>query len=462
MAERQPNVALERLLREAGLSEDQFARLVNKVGTECGRRLKYNQSAVSHWVRRGTVPQERARPVILEALMRRLDRPITHAEAGFPPAESEPNGGTDTVEELADLGRLDVDPARRSVLDVGLYAATLAVPGWDDAPARMTAIKTGHSKRVGFSDVAYVRATTDHYSEMDYREGGRHARPQAAAFLINTAVPLLRADATEPVRKAMLSAVSDFCYLLGYMAFDEGANGLAQRYYVKALELAKTAGDNLSYVATLCLMSTQAIHLGHSATALRLTHAAEGVASQVDTSTRAYLAVHKARAVAEAGNGSEARALLGTAEKLMGRVQPDEESVLGLFGPDALTKFTSHVQESLGDLEKSVRAMENSLNRIPASRVRRLVLDGGRLAERQCTIGHLEKACATWGKVLNNYPDVHSGRCDERIQEMISLVNRYKKNPAAGALYERAREELPPKFWTPNKKTSARRTPSRR
>jgi hypothetical protein len=96
-----------------------------------------------------------------------------------------------------------------------------------------------------------VIAMTERVSELDDGFGGRQARPMAASFMVNTVASYLRADAPEDVRKAMLSAASDLLYLTGYMAVDEGLHGLAQRYYVKALELAGAAEDHLTYCTTL-------------------------------------------------------------------------------------------------------------------------------------------------------------------------------------------------------------------
>ncbi|WP_279571479.1 hypothetical protein [Streptomyces sp. 8K308] len=42
----------------------------------------------------------------------------------------------------------------------------------------------------------------------------------------------------------MLSAASFLCCLTGWMAVDEGLQGLAQRYYAKGLELAGASDDH--------------------------------------------------------------------------------------------------------------------------------------------------------------------------------------------------------------------------
>ncbi|MGH3933744.1 MAG: hypothetical protein ACRDS1_01960 [Pseudonocardiaceae bacterium] len=62
------------------------------------------------------------------------------------------------------------------------------------------------------------------------------------------------------------------------MAMDERADSLAQRYYIKALELAGHANDHLTYCTTMRAMSVLAVDLRHTSDALRLADAASAAA----------------------------------------------------------------------------------------------------------------------------------------------------------------------------------------
>ncbi len=230
--------------------------------------LKYDQSAVSHWLS-GTQPRAQVRPVIVEVLERKLGRPVTYAEAGLRSPKPGPAvDSTDTTDSLLDLGRADMDPSRRGVLAAGLYSAALTVPlfaGEAYAEERERSVRpTG---RIGAAEVATVRTMTDRIADILDELGAGHARPMAAAFLVNTVAPYLRASATGPVRRDMLSAASDLTYLTGWMAMYERAHGLGQQYYVKALRLAQEASDHVTYCRTLRGMSLQASNLryGHKA-----------------------------------------------------------------------------------------------------------------------------------------------------------------------------------------------------
>ena len=224
--EREPNHALGRLLEEAGWGNGELARAVNRIGAELGRSFTYDRSTVTYW-KGGSLPRKEARPAICEALARRLRRPVTPLEAGLARSPGPTSASTDTVSGLIDLGSADMDPSRRSVLKATTFSAALVVPEWPDAGERFERVVADPHTRIGHTEVAAVRAMTEHISDLDDQFGGRMTRPMAAAFLVNTIARYLKATASEEVRTAMLSAASDHLYLTGYMAMDERADELA-------------------------------------------------------------------------------------------------------------------------------------------------------------------------------------------------------------------------------------------
>ncbi|MES9591553.1 MULTISPECIES: tetratricopeptide repeat protein [unclassified Streptomyces] len=443
MGTKKPNSGLERLFRETGWTLRQCAQAINRVGTERGTPRQYRAPSVHQWLS-GGVPREDARPLILEALARRLRRPVTYAEAGFPVPESgseaAPPGAVDAI---IDLGRLDMDPSRRSVLGVALFSVALTVPQWPDVVGRMEAAQSGTRSRIGMSDVRTVSAMTEQLSSMDDQFGGRTARPLAAAFLVNTVAPFLRTDGPEDVRRAMMSAASDLCYLTGYMAVDEGLHGLAQRYYVKALELAGASEDHLTYCTTLRGMSVQAVDLGQGPVAMRLADAAAASSPQAGPRMRAFLVGQQAHAAAQIGDRRSALMYLQEAEVAMDKAE-SRGKAFGSYAPASLSYHTSQVRYEMGDVQGAVAAMQES-DRLRQGIYRRTrVKERAILAERQLAVGHLEAACRTWGHALDDYPLVDSGRIDKRMTDMFHLIRPHIRNHDAQALYERARETVRP------------------
>jgi tetratricopeptide (TPR) repeat protein len=443
MAEREPNEGLGRLLREADWTLGQLATAINRAGDEAGLSVRTDKTNVSHWLS-GTMPREKVRPLILEALSRRLGRQVTHAEAGLlaPKTKAKTEDHPSTVEGLVHLGRQDMDPSRRSVLGAGLYSVALTIPGWPDVLGRVDALHSGRAGRIGFSDVDMVIQMTEKVSELDDQFGGRHARPMAATFLVNTVAAYLRADGPDDVRKAMLSAASDLSYLTGYMAVDEGLHGLAQSYYLKALELAGASEDHLTYCTTLRGMSVQAVDLGHGADAVRLADAAAAASPKAGPRMLAFITGQQAHSAAQQGNRTEALRRIREAEAAMERAE-SRSKAFGSYDPAALNYHISQVRFELGDVEGSIDALKES-NKLRFSVYRRgNVRMRAMLAERQLQVGHLEEAVKTWNEALDDYPLVQSGRADQRINNMRSLIRPYMKHHQAAELYERARAIAP-------------------
>ncbi|MDL5204952.1 tetratricopeptide repeat protein [Streptomyces sp. ALI-76-A] len=440
MAEKEPNEGLNRLLAEADWSLGQLATAINRAGEEAGVSVRADKSNVSKWLK-GHTPVEKVRPLILEAMSRRLGRQVTHAEAGLPAPKDGPSA-PGTVEGLVDLGRADMDPSRRSVLGAGLYSVALTIPGWPDVIGRAEAVKKGKGLRYGFAEVDMVVQMTEKVSELDDQFGGRTARPMAATFLVNTVAPYLRADAPEDVRQAMMSAASDLCYLTGYMAVDEGLHGLAQSYYLKALELAGAAEDHLTYCTTLRGMSVQAVDLGHGPDALRLAEAAAAASPKAGPRMLAFLTGQQAHAAAQEGDRTAALRYIREAEAAMDRAE-SRGKPLGSYDPAALNYHTAQVRYELGDVHGSIEALEES-NRVRFSVYRRgNVRMRALLAERQLQVGHLEEAVKTWHAALDDYPLVHSGRADERIANMRRLIRPHLRHHGAAELYDRAQQMKP-------------------
>jgi hypothetical protein len=422
-------------------SNGEFARAVNRAGTEAGFKLKYDESAVSHWLS-GTRPMAKYQKVVLEALTRRLGRPITAFAAGFTDQPDAQPTSADTVAGLIDLGSIDMDPSRRGVLGAGLYSVALTIPGWPDVVGRFEKLKADPHVRIGMAEVESVIAMTERISELDDQFGGRTARPMAAAFMVNNIVPGLRATATEPVRKAMLSAAADHLYLTGYMAVDERLDTLGQNYYTKALELALAAGDHLTYCTTLRGMSVQAVELGHGAAALRYAEAAAAASPQAGPRMQAFLAGQQAHALAQTRDRSGALAMLRAAEVAMERAE-SKARAHGSYDPASLAYHVAQVNYELGDRKAAIRALQHSEKVRPAAYRRARVRHRAMLAEWQLEAGRLEEAVQNWSLALDDYPHVQSGRADDRFRAMFSATVPHRGNPYIRQLLDRARPIAP-------------------
>ncbi|MEU9450652.1 transcriptional regulator [Streptomyces sp. NPDC048277] len=243
--------------------------------------------------------------------------------------------------------------------------------------------------------------------------------------------------------KHVFGRLWDLVYLTGYMAVDEGLHGLAQRYYVKALELAGAAGDHLTYCTTLRGMSVQAVDLRHGAKAMELADAAAAASPKAGPRMRAFLVGQQAHAAAQTGDRTGALRYIREAEAAMDRAE-SRGKAFGSYDPSSLNYHVSQVRYELGDRIGAVEAMQQADRLRPSVYQCTRVHRRGLLAERQLELGHLEAACATWHQALDDYPKVQSGRADDRVKAMVGLLRPHLKNTAARDLYERARTIAPP------------------
>lgn len=433
---RTPNAALAALMQAGGIGNAQLARRVNATGRELGVALHYDKTSVSHWLA-GSVPKPDGRPAVTEALSRLLGRPVTCAELGWP--DTKGAEAHDPVAGVIDLSRADMDPSRRGVMKTGMYAAALAVPRFEDVTGRMEAATAGRTVHIGRSDVETVRTMTDKVADILDQVGAGHARPMAAAFLVNTAGPYLRASGTEQVTRDMRAAVADFVYLTGWMAMYENQQGLGQKYYLRALELAGAAEDHVTYCRTLRGMSLQATHLGHGGKGLELADAAAEAAPSAGPRLVAFLRGQQAAAAAMTGDRHTALSRLTETEAALARAD-DRRDAVGGYDQAAYFFHEAHVRWHLKDREGSIRALRQSNGvRSPLERQGRVHCLGV-IAERQFRMRHVEAACETWGQFLDEYVTISSARGDEHLKTLRGSLPAYKTLPAVRALSERARE----------------------
>ncbi|MBC3843369.1 hypothetical protein GXW82_33605 [Streptacidiphilus sp. 4-A2] len=409
---------------------------MNRAGRESGLALAYDESAVSHWLA-GTVPRRQVRPVVLEALSRRLGRPVTSQEAGFGTAAALPE--SDPVSGTMDLGRADMDPSRRSVLAAGMYSAALMVPDYGELSSRLEASRApGRTTHIGAGEVTTVRTMTERIADILDELGGAHARPMAAAFLVNTVGPYLKASATGPVQEQMLAAASDLVYLTGWMAMYEKAHGLGQQYYVQALRLAAAAQDYVTYCRTLRGMALQAANLGYGGKALQLADSAAEAAPAAGPRLQAFLAGQQAHGAAMVRDRKQAFGRLRQTEAALSRADSRRDAVGG-YDESAYQFHTAHVLYELGDLPGSIKALRQSNRVRPEQERQGRVHANGLLAQRQLELGHVEAACATWHAFLDDYAFVSSVRGDDHFQTMRGSIRAYRQNRAVRELDERAR-----------------------
>lgn len=361
---RQPNERLQTLIQEAACSNAGLARRVNMVGAERGLDLRYDKTSVARWLR-GQQPRGRAPGIIAEALGRKLGRTVTIDEIGMANGKNLASGVglqyaptvAGAVEQVCELWRSDV--GRRDLLTGSAVAASALVePSRDWLISGPDAqVERAAGARVGMSDVEAVRAMTTALTDLDHRFGSGHVRPVLVHYLNSVVSGLLSGAYREQVGRQLFGAVARLTELAGYMAVDTGQPGLAQRYYIQALRLARAAGDRAygGYVLAAS-MSHLAAQLGNPREISQLARAAqEGARGQVTPRAQAMFYAAEARGHALLGDARTCNAVAGRAVAALEQAGPDsgDDPVwIAHFDAGYLADELAHCHRDLGQPER--------------------------------------------------------------------------------------------------------------
>ncbi|WP_205648223.1 hypothetical protein [Actinomadura rubteroloni] len=462
------------MLTEARWTGQQLANAINEVGSENGVATHFDRTSVAHWLA-GTRPRPPTPDLLVEALARRLGRPLTRADCGLAdPAEpsadrGHPSGGAvahsfaDLLTELrvlttAQTASGPTPPGRPvggqgagidgvAVGGVGPYRLdALAVPEFEQAVASvLQPVPHGPGRiTVGSADVYGAREMARVFAAADDVFGGGVVRRTLACYLSSCLAPRLHGVASPGLRSSLLTAATQLAYLCGFMCFDDQEHGLAERYYLAALRLAAYNADPTAYAITLRGMSVQARSLGHHTQALQLAESAVATTTKHSPVRRAFL--YGQLAVAHAAHGDRTRALthLTAAERHLDRATsqhigspPGADAIIGGYHPAALFHQQAAVRALLGD-SGAIDALRDSIRHRPPHERRSRTVLLARLAELQLAHGHLEQAVATWHQFLDGLPGLACGRVSTAMATMRSRLRPHANAIAARPLLRRA------------------------
>ncbi len=445
------NDQLDVLIAEAGISHAGLARRVNLLGTEQGLDLDYDYTAVYRWVAKGQQPRGGVPELIAQALAAKLGRRVTPADFGMSAdaalaqrSLAYPTDPLTTVETIVELGRADM--RRRDVVKAPFVLAALAAPSRDWLLDTLEQVRGAHGpRRIGMPQVEGIRRMFAHFQEMDVMRGGGHARVALVSYLDDYVLPLVRRDHSEPVRRALYQAASEQTYLVGWMAYDSGQHGLAQRYLIQSLRLAQAGGDAALGGHVLAGMSDQANLLGHPRDALMLAKAGQqGVTSAESPACLTDLYVLEARAHGSLGEAKAAGAAVGRAEGFFTRVTREDEPEWARFiDPAYVFGEAAHCFRDLCRPRETERFAADSIAEAERQgRARR-----GSLSYAARSIAHLQRGEADYAAhealtVLDLAGAVDSSRTREAVRDLHSRFSGHSQLPQVQTFNHRARAEF--------------------
>jgi transcriptional regulator with XRE-family HTH domain len=261
-----------------GLSQERLAEII---GVET--------STVARWERGETNPLPVYRPRLAEALkvsIDGMDGLLTSSDSGKMPALAgnavavhlHVSDAMRTLEEVGVFLRSDM-LNRRDVLAASITMATgraliEPIAHWlGTEPTGLPASDGSGVGRIGMSVVDGIERTVRQFAASDASAGGGLAR-DAALGQLKYAVDLAQhASYSSAVGTRLLTVIADLAGWVGWMSYDAGMNGPAQRYFWYGIQAAHEAGTEraqLRSVGILTDMAIQAQAAGHLDTARQL------------------------------------------------------------------------------------------------------------------------------------------------------------------------------------------------
>ncbi|MFF8259588.1 transcriptional regulator [Streptomyces virginiae] len=416
----QPNVLLDALLAEAGMSHAGLAAHVNQAGRTRGLALRYEHTAVTRWLK-GQRPRGQVPDLICEVLGGRLRRPVGLDDIGLGTADhpvslhASPLSGF--VDRAAALWRSD-GQARTQLLTAEAVTGTPAViPVWEwENPPEDADVSRDGPNRIGPEHVEILKAARAHYELMYRRAGGMATRDRIVRFLGTETAPMLRGSYPDDLGRRLHRATGSLVAVAGICAYDSDAHGLAQRYFHQALRLAKASGDRGLGAYVIALIVNQSLHLREYRQAVAFAEAALRAAGRHTTpALAADLHAMQAKAYAQLGDAQAALACIRGAERAAARIHPGSEpDETGYVQPGLVNVQVAEALLSLGDLE-AARVQAAAAVGTPAhdrGRVHRLAM----LCEIQLRQGEADRAAAGAAEMAERARGMESLRLRDRLR----------------------------------------------
>lgn len=366
---KQPNHQLSELLAEIRVSRKGFARRIVERGRSIGIELRYDHTSVGRWLT-GEQPTQPGPNLIADVLTELCGRRVVPADCGMSGAESPDLGlefSLSLVEATASataLWRSDVE--RRRFLEGTAYAVAVypaASMRWLTLPGSEHPVSSSGLRRVGVADIDAVRTMTKAFGDLDNQVGGGKVRSTVVHYLHTSVTPLLRGSYTEQIGRRLFAVAAELTKLAGWAAYDLEEHGLAQRYLIQSLRMARAAGDAALNAEILAAMSHQATYVGRPGDAIDLARAARIAARSAGLPTL-EAGCHLVEAHGHAARSDERScgASLNEAERAFDRGEANRPNWLTYLDSAYMSAKAGRCFQELGEHDRAARLARASLD----------------------------------------------------------------------------------------------------
>jgi len=430
MGEKRANHELRRLLNEIGWSPYELARQVNRVVAP-DRRV--HAKTPFAWRDKATVPRDPLPAVIAGILTEARGQTVTADQlwpgtgssgAVWLAASTGVVAGTWPVSEtiaLLNEGTTSADP--RTYFAVSGPELISVAASWSSTRQPVISQRRVSSPPIHVTPefVEHLEQNLAQLRRLDDGCGGELVL-RTITHQLRLAVDLLNeAGYRGAMGQRLLSVAGQMAQLAGWLAFDLGGHGLAQRMYLLGLRAAAGAGDRqLGGLILSCIAFQQTWReRPHDAVAI-MTSVNRGLRHAATPRVTALIAMREARAFATAGMNRETSDALERASTALDHgPREDDPSWTYWMDETVLTSEAGRCHLHLGDTVAAETQLSRGLAQLGDNASRDRVLYGLSLAltHARANAGRhdIELACHEAAQVLPMLPMVSSARCRSLI-----------------------------------------------
>jgi hypothetical protein len=343
------DTALAELLRLAEWGPRQLVAAVNARLSMQGReRLRLDPTAGYSWVRRGFRPRPPVPDVVAAVLTERLGFAVTVAQLwpGHPASDGSVRSATaglegvagidDLAHELRELAAIGAAPGCPITPSAGADLTALVTDHLAN-PAALSRIRAGH-ERVLLEQVELIAAHVAALRRLDDRLGGGALSLRYVTAELRAVVELLEyASYDGAAGSRLLAIMADLAQLLGWLSFDSGRSGAAERYLLLCLGVCRSIGATDRAANAIGMLSYISAFAGHGRQAVHLAEAAASECGKPDPILRARLLGRDATAAAFDGDLGRFRRKSEAATALLDRyISAEAPSFLYYLSADQL------------------------------------------------------------------------------------------------------------------------------
>ncbi|HVQ91908.1 MAG TPA: helix-turn-helix transcriptional regulator [Mycobacteriales bacterium] len=244
---------------------------------------------------------------------------------------------------------------------------------------------------------------------------------------------LLAGSYTDAVGRRLHTAAADLGHLLGWLAFDTGQHGMAQRQWIAALHACHTAGDRSIGANILAGLAMQSYSLDRPHDGLSLAQTAEeNLTAHGSARVRSMLACRQAVAAAKIGDAVASARALKRAEDLLDADDPDAPTWIYYYGAADEELHAGTAWLALDEPQRAENAFLNALQQIDPTHVRDRGVIFSRVAIARIAQGELDGAALVAGEaLLLTTAQLHSKRAlDELVDVDQALTTADSSAPA--------------------------------